>query len=220
MPRSLARSLKRHPPKLTPRPSILIVCEGEKTEYHYFRDFRSKEHARLLEIDIVHSDSDPLSVVNFALQRKTEADERAVRMHDDNERIDEIWCVVDVDDHAGLDRAIQAASNDGIKLAISNPCFELWVLLHFREQNALLRAKAAKSACRKDIPGYDGQVPFERLWEKYQLAVHRATNLDKKHQGKPKPGNPCTRVYLLTERLRELGRSQALRKQLQITGRR
>ena len=40
----------------------------------------------------------------------------------------------DVDEHPGISDAKQMARASGIKLAISNPCFELWLLLHFREQ--------------------------------------------------------------------------------------
>ena len=44
---------------------------------------------------------------------------------------DEYWCVFDVDEHPYLNRALELARTSGISIALSNPCLELWFLLHF-----------------------------------------------------------------------------------------
>jgi hypothetical protein len=49
---------------------------------------------------------------------------------------DEVWCVFDVDEHPKLAEARDQANANGIQLAVSNPCFELWLLLHFQEHRA------------------------------------------------------------------------------------
>ena len=51
---------------------------------------------------------------------------------------DEIWCVFDTDAHENLPHAIEEARQSGIAVAVSNPCFELWLVLHVREQTAYI----------------------------------------------------------------------------------
>lgn len=221
MPRSWARVVQRRPPRIEPRPKILIVCEGEKTEYGYFVAFRGKENIRLLSIEVTTAHSDPRSVVEHAIAERDRAAKRARRLHDDNERFDEVWCVVDVDEHKLLPQAIALATREKIAVVVSNPCFDLWVLLHVRDQRAQLSAQKVKSACRKHVRNYTGEAPFEDLWPLYGAAHTRALELCKKGTLQPNvPHNPGTHVHWLTERLRELGRNQALRIQLRLTGRR
>jgi len=209
-------SLERSRAKVDVRRSVLIVCEGEKTEYFYFRSFRAHENVRLISVDVVHTDSDPVSVVERAISRRGEAAERALKSRDANERIDEVWCVIDVDEHAGLEAALTLAAKNRINIAVSNPCFELWILLHVCDHRAYIKAHRAKKTCKSKVPKYDGSIPFLELWPYYPVAVERAKKLD---NGKTIPNNPGTRVYILTERLRELGRKRALARQLRTTGR-
>jgi hypothetical protein len=64
----------------------------------------------------------------------------------------------DVDEHPRLDEArVQAHDND-IRVAISNPCFELWLVLHFRSQNAYLTCQAAKDLAGSLLTGYDKEL--------------------------------------------------------------
>ncbi|MDN5854008.1 MAG: RloB family protein, partial [Actinomycetia bacterium] len=58
--------------------------------------------------------------------------ERAVERSRDDE-IDECWCVYDVEwprNHPNLAQAWRLADRHGIRLAVSNPCFEIWLALH------------------------------------------------------------------------------------------
>ncbi len=40
--------------------------------------------------------------------------------------------VVDVDRWENLDEIVSRCIKEGFRAAVSNPCFELWLLLHFR----------------------------------------------------------------------------------------
>ena len=62
------------------------------------------------------------------------------------------WAVFDVESagphgqrHAGLDVAVARADRAGIRCAISHPCFELWVILHFRLHTAHLSNERARA---------------------------------------------------------------------------
>jgi hypothetical protein len=51
---------------------------------------------------------------------------------------DQVWCIFDVDDFyknnpKELIKAIKIAKDNNIKIAYTNECFELWILLHFEQ---------------------------------------------------------------------------------------
>ncbi|MGH3940412.1 MAG: RloB family protein, partial [Pseudonocardiaceae bacterium] len=70
------------------------------------------------------------------------------------------WCVFDVEwpkNHPNLKQAIQLARDHNIRLAISNPCFELWLILHFEDQTAFLNTDEAETRSRK-LDGRSGKL--------------------------------------------------------------
>jgi hypothetical protein len=125
-------SLRRRPARFDPRPRILILCEGKVTEPSYFRDFQHQEKNRLVDVVIDDEGGVPKTLVERAVARRKEAEREARLQKDKYLRYDEVWCVFDIDSHPNLPDARQQARANGIELAISNPCFELWLLLHFQ----------------------------------------------------------------------------------------
>jgi hypothetical protein len=138
---------------------------------------------------------------------KKEAENRAKREQDPNFLYAEVWCVFDVDDHPHIQDARQQARDNGIKLAISNPCFELWIVLHFEDQRKAIDRAKLQRVCQKYIPGYQKDVPFEKLKPHYEAAVQRALDLEswQKTRGCSDETNPWTGVHHLTEMLIGLG---------------
>lgn len=202
-----ARPLHRRRPSLDPRPRILVVCEGRVTEPEYFDGLRREEENRLVDVRIDNEGGAPKTIVERAANVKKNSEEEARRARDENLKYDEVWCVFDVDEHPKLPDARQQARDNGIKLAVSNPCFELWLLLHFCEQNAHVERKAVVKLLKTHLRDYHKHVPFEALREGYSDAVQRARQLDRRHIEVGAEGdNPSTNVYLLTERIREFGR--------------
>jgi hypothetical protein len=192
-------SLRRRPPTRSVLPRILIVCEGTKTEPGYFEDLRQR-YRRVVELELSPGGV-PKTLVERAVEIKYDADSKANK--DENERFEEVWCVFDIDDHPKVDDAKQQARDNGISLAISNPCFELWVLLHFEEQNAHISRTRLSAACRKHLPGYVKDLPTAKLNPHYDKAATRAQKLDEwqQQQGR-KDANPSTGVYRLTRAIR------------------
>lgn len=99
--------------------------------------------------------------------------------------IDHYWCVVDVESpqpHPHLNGARQMARDNGISLAISNPCFELWLILHHQDQTAHLATSKAVQL-RHGLDGseskhLDGAFYMERRGD----ASQRAQRLRSKHE--------------------------------------
>lgn len=90
-----------------------------------------------------------------------------------------------------------------IDLAISNPCFELWALLHFQEQRAHIERHDAQSRLAVHMPGYDKALDYPKMRDTYRAAVKRSVALDENAARIGRPGaNPTTGVHRLTEQIR------------------
>jgi hypothetical protein len=194
-------SLQRRRARREPKPRFLIVCEGTVTEPCYFRDVRHVERS-LIELQI-EPRATPKAIVERAAELKKQADHDAERRTDDNLRYEEVWCVFDIDDHRLIPEAKDQARANGIELAISNPCFELWALLHFQDQSAHIARGKVQRLCATCMPGYEKRLDYETLRPKYPDALHRAQELEKWHDLRSTVGaNPSTAVYRLVERIK------------------
>jgi hypothetical protein len=203
--------LKRRPPRLEPRARVVVYCEGKVTEPCYIEDFRREEKSQLVQVIVYPRGESPKTLVETAASEKKEAQRLARRQGDAYLKYDEVWCVFDVDEHPRLPDAIQQACDNGINLAISNPCFELWALLHYREQTAYLERHKAQSLLRQHLPNYHKCLPFEEMHEYYEIAVQRARTLKRRREeAADVGGNPSTGVYRLTEQIRKLGQDAQL----------
>lgn len=140
------RSLRRRVAFLTPRRTFLVFCEGTKTEPDYIEALRREPAVRAsASIRIETSGAMPLTLVNAAAAAR-------VRSAQEQEEIDEVWCLFDIEwpeNHPGLREAKTKAAGSDVRLAVSNPCFELWLALHFDNHTAWLDTDAAGKLRRK-----------------------------------------------------------------------
>lgn len=205
--RSRRSPFGRRPPTRTAKRRILIICEGRKTEAEYFRNIRSVFRNSLIEIELDRGGGVPKSLVERAVARKREAEHLARSQRDAFLSYDEVWCVFDVDRHPNLPEAKQQATHNGISLAISNPCFELWALLHLQEHSSHAEGKTIFQLLKRRFPGYQKVLPFDQIHPGYDLAVERAKILEqRRREADDVGGNPSTGVYKLTETIRQGGK--------------
>jgi hypothetical protein len=201
-------SLRRRPAFRSPQPRFLIVCEGTRTEPGYFKEKRHLDRS-LVDLDLSPGGV-PKTLVERAVEMKRAAQRRAKSEKDGNLDYDEVWCVFDIDEHPFVEEAKQQARVNQINTVISNPCFELWMLLHFRDQRAYIDRAQVQHECRRYLPNYEKDPPTGALSPRYDDAVARATDLDVWQASRDCEGeNPSTGVYRLTERIKELGRPRA-----------
>lgn len=201
-------SLRRRPPFREAKRRILIVCEGIVTERHYFNDLRIQTKS-LVELKI-ESGGTPKTLVERAVNFQKTAEKAAKRSKDENLKYDLTWCVFDVDEHPFLADARQQARDNGIKVAISNPCFELWALLHFQDQHAHIERHNVQRLCREYMPGYEKRLPVETLLARHDDAVRRSKELQQWHHSREtESANPSTGVHLLTEEIIKAGQLAA-----------
>lgn len=204
---------RRRGPRLTrrvgtryPKKRVVVVCEGSKTEPDYLRLIDRASDTALVELEIIdESATSPKQLVERCCRLLREAKRVARRTRDPNAKIDEIWCVFDVDQHLMLVEAAEQARANDVRLAISNPCIELWFLLHFRNQTANIDRHAARRALSEHLPRYDKRIgSVDNLSGRYEVARDRARALGRKHEGDGTVfphDNPSTGVWALVDSL-------------------
>jgi hypothetical protein len=182
------------------RRELLVFAEGELTEEDYLKYWHRRFRGRV-NVEIHEFHGTPLALVERAAEAKAKDEKverrRLGRAHD------EVWCVFDVDEHPRLEDALALATASGVKLAISNPCIELWFLLHFADQTAYIDSRAAQKEakvhlrCGKDLSDH----ALDLLAENFPAAKVRAQELDKKHRGDGTraPGNPSSGAWRIVD---------------------
>lgn len=181
-PRSGGRSLKRRVATRRPRKTLVVFCEGEKTEPEYLNALKIQPFVRDvaavdLRVDSARGGSVPRTLVATAV----EARKRALK---EEGEIDEFWCVFDVEwprNHPGLREAIQRARQNKINLAISNPCFELWLILHFKDHAGWLDNDQARRLRRELDGSTDKGLDPAKYMTQTADAVSRAAKLAEHH---------------------------------------
>jgi hypothetical protein len=205
------KDLRRPDPTHEPRAVILIVCEGRKTEPKYFNGLCKKLRLTTVEVEIVGDSkgSAPISVVDDALDRRNER-RTASGGSVSRPEYDSVWCVFDVEspgNNPSFAQAVVKAENNALKLAISNPCFEFWILLHFLDTSRSFHdCKEVISEVKRHISGYEkGKDCFELLDSRTGNAIRLAR---KQLLLKPadKWPNPCTFAHELVEELQSVAR--------------
>ena len=206
-------ALKRLPGQREPRSHILITCEGAETEPNYFQALRQELRLTSVEVEIQGKShaSAPIRVVGFAIRKKADR-VRDAKRSDFLTEYDEVWCVIDVENPANntpFKEAIQNAIRENLQLAVSNPAFEFWYLLHYEETSRAFRdGQELKQALTVYEPNYQERTDmFTELYHKTDLAIERAKRILANQVDKEPYPNPSTYVFKLVERLRVLAAS-------------
>ena len=181
-----------------PRTVIRVYTEGKVTERQYLRRIRGGA----VRLELGDAGMAPMTLVERARDDK-KADRRG---RSPDKRFDEIWCVFDRDEHLDFERAIREARDAGIRTAASNPCFELWLVLHLESQTAHVGRHAIQRRAQELglVEGKHLAAPAGVLDDGYDTAKERARALEQMHDrdGSPPGSNPGSGVWRLVDRLR------------------
>jgi hypothetical protein len=181
-------SPRRRPPTRQPRTRLLVVCGARRTEPLYLAGLCRTTRNSSTVVKVVTHPRDPLSVVTYAAKKRDQA----------KDDYGQIWCVLDVDEF-DFTQALVRAERERINLAVSNPCFELWLILHhFDVSTRLPDAKAALERLKAAVPGYDKTaLRFEDFAVGIHDAVRRARELSSSKGKGPNPSTGMGRLVKL-----------------------
>ena len=193
----------RRAPIRPPKERFLVLTEGKRTEREYLEAFARRSRGALVEVVVPDEHGMPMTLVRAAKRLRDEAEASADREGDDNLRYDQVWCVCDVDQHPHLKSAVAEALAAGISFAVSSPSFELWLLLHFRENPGMRSGAELVQMLRIFVPGYEKRIDFERYEPGYAAAVGRAQRLDGDAASAGEQlRNPSSGVWRMAEAIR------------------
>lgn len=189
------RGYKRDTPDALVRDYKLfaIACEGDKTEPKYFDVFQYLSNK--IKIDVITDTSENNSAPKWVLNK-------AMKYIDKNglEAEDDLWFVIDVDRWSIeqiSELANYCADFPNWNICVSNPCFEVWLYLHKKENLDDLDAYSCKDL-KYAIAQFEkgGYHPLKFL-SNIEKAIENAQNLDKTQHFIPE--EKSTKVYLLAE---------------------
>ncbi len=151
-----ARELARKKPQRPAFDRLLIVTEGSKTEPNYFNEIRIQGRASNAHIAILPSEgTEPIQVVEYA-------QETFLRTRE----FERVYAVFDRDEHRTYNAALRRAreldntlkNTERQKVRFfavpSVPCFELWLVLHYKYLTAFSHRDDVINQARAYMPGY------------------------------------------------------------------
>ena len=189
-----ARPLKRGTGMLRDDRLFLVACDDTYAPKQYFSFLQLSR----VQIYVVETD-DTKSAAVYVLERL-----KKFEVEEDDER----WMVLDTDHciqeshFPSFIQAITEARQAGIKITLSRPCFELWLLLHHvdeAEVSGLKNAAETEAKLREVLGEYNKR---NLKAEHYPLAniasaITRAERMDAHVPGGDRPEANTTRIYQL-----------------------
>ncbi len=174
---------------------FVLATEGAETEPRYFKMFQG-------DGSVVHVH--PLKGKNRSappqVLRRMDAYLRKEGLRPE----DEAWLVVDTDQWTEeqlrqLHQWSQSKANYG--LAVSNPQFEFWLLLHFEDGNGVGTSRECVARLKRQLPEYQkGAVDVKQFADRVAEAIERAHRRDTPPCG-DWPRTTGTTVYRLVQSL-------------------
>ncbi len=202
--------IKRRRPTRQPKIRFILFCEGKNTEPAYFSAIGRVWNDALVSIESRDGIGVPIKIAReaVAFARSEGLAQGGRRPRNRFEKRDEVWAVFDRDNHQKYEEAVRLCETNGIRVARSNPCFEVWLILHEQDYNRPDDSKKAQRVLEQLRPEYDRagtKVPdCDEIVARVRDAEERAQVLLLRRQDEMQPhGRPSTTVGNLTKAIRE-----------------
>jgi hypothetical protein len=185
---------------------MVVVCDDAKTSVAYFTLVKRAVKEKLT-LTIVRNPDDratPIDVVASAVRQKRQLTQEKV--HDAKDK-SVVWALIDLEQdpkrrQAGF-AAKKAGEKDGVSVAISDPCYEVWTLLHLADTGeAFADCSAVITRIEREWPkqfgqafGKKAQADYSRILQNREIAASRAR---RHHEA---GDQSWTEVYLVIEKI-------------------
>lgn len=188
--------------KFKQQPRVLVVCEDTKSSNTYLNDLRRRLGS---PVDVEHfGDTSPTKIVNEAARR--------------GKGFDFVYCVLDADTYAAEDfhpiHVIPKHQRNRMQVISSGPCFEYWLLLHFKNTRKSFTSRTVCTALEKEaeMRGYQkGNISrfLDVLFARLEAAIVNAGSV-RLHNIRDGSSSPMSDVDLLVNRFKQLAMPQRI----------
>lgn len=180
-------------------PVFFIFCVGKKTEVNYFSKLLNNQG--LSPNNIISNPISPDQLNEFAKNHSKKYGKN-----------DQVWVVFDKDNFL-KENFNSAVSDKDVKVAWSNPSFELWFLLHFVDWKSRIDNKTLIEKLEENVKsthkGYKYTKNCNLIFDylvtlgKRDIAIERASKLNSDYEGYSNYAdqNPNTTVHLLVKEI-------------------
>jgi len=200
----------RSAPKRQTKIQFTLFCEGRKTEPLYFIALKNRDNGSLISIQFGDKGRAPITLAEKAVKFVKSPGSvrgRGGRRNLFEER-DQVWVVFDRDEHERFDEAVSLCEANGIGVARSNPCFEIWLILHMVDYDRQDDRHRVKDEFGRLASEYglelSGKAMFEKLMTAVEDAEERAEKSGRRRREEGQPyGRPSTTVGDLTKAIRK-----------------
>ena len=173
---------------------IIIACEGAKREKVYFETLAKGNQRIKIKVLSPKEDNVGHSAPHWILERAISYTEEIGA-----NKYDTLWFVLDIDKWK---RKILETINSECKpnwfLALSNPCFEVWLIMHYLDPSEIdsISCKQLKAELNtKTNGGYKVEIALKAV----NHAITRAKSVDQSDHYLPLL--KTTKIYLLVDQI-------------------
>lgn len=125
----MAKTKRKVKPGRALPPRFMLVCEGQ-TEKGYFQELNRLLRLAGVSVKAVQDEVSPMGIVRRAHEYIVGNPKRGI----EGGQFDQVWAVFDWDEHTDeVSRACKQADEWGIQVALSNPCFDVWLIWHLED---------------------------------------------------------------------------------------
>jgi len=181
---------------------ILILCEDKKSSVKYFKHFLNDEKLKRelasVSIEIYQPKKhQPIGLVKEAKRRQQTA-------KNEKNPFDEIWIIMDHDNHPNLKQAFDMAKTQKkIHIALSIICFEIWLILHFQKKApAFDNCSKIENELKKHLKTYEKNIKstdIETLFDKIPAALENAEWLEDQNRQNMASGTDILNIGAYTD---------------------
>lgn len=204
--------LRRGKYQREPKRRFIQFCEGKNTEPTYFRAIKRVCTSAQIEVLV-----EPAVGVPYTIAEKAVAHAKSAGLTPRSRRVnsfeesDQVWAVFDRDEHPRFTEAVALCRHGGVQVARSNPCFELWLILHEQDHDRHEERDKIQRILERIRPDYvrdGGKTPdCDDLVTRVEQAEQRAeAQLTRREDSGDPFGNPSTTVGRLTHQIRQANR--------------
>lgn len=175
---------------------FIVVCEGSHKEPEYFNFFHLlTKKIKVVTVPSQDGRSSPIHLIPNA--------HNAIDKHNSDEGDFELWFVIDVDRWRSQIHELQNEASEGNwNVAISNPCFEVWLNDHFENANAPSNDQEKCSKWKSHLHNSYGGFDHTQHQTYLERAIENAKSKYSENGYIPDVGR--TQVFRLGMRLFEL----------------